>query len=153
MQAYLLHPLILPAISYSSILYNFLNQHYNMDCWIQYFSSQIYFVVMLLSNETLPTPASYEEVIAPAEKAGFAATAKHQFTAFFQSKGFDCMADAQQQLKAIYNKLTVRFSVSDARIASDQGHAICYLSFTPLNKQYKIAELNAPGSENTYTLL
>src|SRR5689334_23175547 len=108
---------------------------------------------MLLSNDTLPTQASYEEVIAhAAEKAGFAAAAKHQFIAFFQNKGFNCVADAQQQLKAIYKKLVVRFSVSDAKIASDQGHAICYLSFTPLNKQYKIAVSNA-GNAYTYTLL
>src|SRR5207253_8751355 len=77
---------------------------------------------------------------------------------FFQNRGFTCVADAMQQLKATYKKLTVRFSVSDPKIASDQGHAVCYLSFAPHNKRYKIAIGNieqdkAAESAYTYTLM
>jgi hypothetical protein len=110
---------------------------------------------MLTSYETLPAQALYNEVMVPAaEETGFAAVAKSQFVNFFQSKGFTCAADALQQMKATYKKLTVRFSVSDPKIASDQGHAVCYLSFAPLNRRYKIAVSNqAAGKAYTYTLL
>ena len=110
---------------------------------------------MLTFNETLPAQAAYKEVMVPAaEEAGFAAAAKNQFISFFQRKGFTCAADALQQLKATYKKMTVRFSVSDPRIASDQGHAVCYISFAPLNKRYKIAVSNTTeGNDYTYTLL
>ena len=107
---------------------------------------------MLSLNELVPAQANCKEVIVPAAKDDFAAVAKNQFITFFQNKGFNCVADAQQQLKATDNKLTVRFSVSDARIAYDQGHAICYLSFVPLNKRYKIA-VRSTGKTYAYTLL
>lgn len=106
---------------------------------------------MLLSSDTLPEAI---EVATP--EANFAATAKNQFINFFQNKGFTCAADALQQLKATYNKMTVRFSVSDPKIAFDQGHAVCYLSFAPVNRRYKIAISNiqqSSGSAYTYTLL
>jgi len=108
---------------------------------------------MLTTNATLR-----EEIHASAAEASFAAVAKSQFIAFFQNKGFTCAAESLQQLKATYNKMTVRFSVSDAKIACDQGHAICYLSFAPLNRCYKIAigNIQQPanaGNEYTYTLL
>jgi hypothetical protein len=108
---------------------------------------------MLTTNATMP-----EEINMPAVEASFATAAKSQFIDFFQNKGFTCAADALQQLKATYNKMTVRLSVSDAKIASDQGHAICYLSFAPLNKRYKIAignikQVAASGNAYTYTLL
>ena len=107
----------------------------------------------------LPNKPISEEVNAPgAAEAGFAAAAKSQFIAFFQRKGFTCASDALQQLKATYKKMTVRFSVSDPKIASDQGHAVCYLSFAPLNKHYKIAvgniqQAQPDSNEYTYTLL
>src|SRR3954467_3453425 len=112
---------------------------------------------MVTLNETLPAQASTEEVNVSAT-AGFdvASTAKNDFIAFFQNKGFTCITDAMQQIKATYNRLTVRFSVSDPKIASDQGHAVCYLSFAPLNRRYKIAINNiqqAASSAYTYTLL
>ena len=107
---------------------------------------------MLTLNETLT-----EEIVAPTE-GGFAAVAKSQFIAFFQNKGFACATDALQHIKATYKKFTVRFSVSDPKIASDQGHAVCYLSFAPLNKCYKIAignsqQTSATSNAYTYTLL
>ncbi|TKK70187.1 hypothetical protein FC093_05405 [Ilyomonas limi] len=107
---------------------------------------------MLTTNAIVP-----EEINAPTAETSFAATAKSQFIAFFQSKGFACATDALQQLKATYNKMTVRFSISDAKIASDQGYAICYVSFSPLNRRYKIAIGNIQqaqaGNEYAYTLL
>lgn len=108
---------------------------------------------MLTSSEILT-----ENINTPAGTPDFVAAAKSQFIAFFQSKGFTCTADALQQIKATCNKLTVRFSVSDAQIAADQGHAVCYLSFAPLNRRYKIAVSNveqasATGNTYTYTLL
>src|SRR6059058_5793670 len=105
-------------------------------------------------TETLPVQALHEEVNVSSAGSSFISTAKNQFIAFFQSKGFTCVSDAMQQLKATYNKLTVRFSVSDPKIASDQGHAVCYLSFAPLNKRYKIAISNTPQdtpSSNAYS--
>src|SRR3954466_15625553 len=113
---------------------------------------------MLTLNGTLPAQAPNEEVNVPATAGcDFASTAKSQFISFFQNKGFTCITDAMQQLKATYNKFTVHFSVSDPKIASDQGHAVCYLSFVPLNKHFKIAINNniqqAASSAYTYTLL
>ena len=112
---------------------------------------------MLTLDKTLPAHSSNEEVHVPATAVSdVASTARNQFIAFFQNKGFTCVTDAMQQLKATYNRLTVRFSVSDPKIASDQGHAVCYLSFAPLNKRYKIAINNiqqAASSAYTYTLL
>jgi len=112
---------------------------------------------MLTLNETLPAQVSSEEVnVSATAGPDFASTAKNQFIAFFQKKGFTCAADAMQQLKATYNKFTVRFSVSDPKIASDQGHAVCYLSFAPLNRRYKIAISNvqqASGSAYAFTIL
>jgi len=111
---------------------------------------------MLTLSETLPAQVSNEEVNVPAAAVSdFASTAKNQFIAFFQNKGFTCVTDAMQQLKATYNKFIVRFSVSDPKIASDQGHAVCYLSFAPLNRRYKIAINNIQQAANnayTYTL-
>jgi hypothetical protein len=109
-------------------------------------------------DTTLPSQAIGEEINAPAAGPDFISIAKKQFISFFQNKGFTCVADAMQQLKATYKKLTVRFSVSDPKIASDQGHAVCYLSFAPLNKCYKIAigniEQDKPAeSAYTYTLM
>lgn len=114
---------------------------------------------MHTSNQTLAAQVSQPEVKTPAAAdAGYVAAAKNGFVTFFQGKGFACAADALQQLKATYKKMTVRFSVSDPKIASDQGHAVCYLSFAPLNKQYKIAvnpvqHAPAAGQAYTYTLL
>jgi len=122
------------------------------------FNSIITFIAMLTSNDTLLAQAPTEDVIMPAIEADFAAAAKSQFISFFQNRGFSCATETVQQLKATYNRLTVRFSVSDAKIASDQGHAICYLSFAPSNRRYKIAIANVQEAQNTgsaytYTLL
>lgn len=110
-------------------------------------------------NQTLAAQElQHNSMLPAAADAGYVAAAKSQFITFFQGKGFACAADALQQLKATYKKMTVRFSVSDPKIASDQGHAVCYLSFAPLNKQYKIAvnpvqAAPAAGNAYTYTLL
>ena len=94
---------------------------------------------MFSSNVTLPTQVLPHELTMPAvDQAGFASVTKNQFISFFQGKGFRCAEDAQQQLKATYSKLTVRLAMSDPQVASDQGHAIYYLSIAPLNKRYKI---------------
>jgi hypothetical protein len=109
---------------------------------------------MRTPDTTLPPQVIGKQIDTPAAGADFISTAKKQFISFFQNKGFTCVADAVQQLKATYKKLTVRFSVSDPKIAADQGHAVCYLSFAPLNKRYKIAigniEQDKPA-ENAYT--
>lgn len=108
-------------------------------------------IAMLTSNEKL------SEAI-PAAEVSIATNAKKQFIGFFQSKGFTCAADSLQQLKATSDKMIVRFSVSDPKNASDQGHAVCYLSFAPINRRYKIAignmqQTSTNGNAYTYTLL
>lgn len=110
---------------------------------------------MRTPNEILPAQPAYEEASVATTGSNFVSTAKNQFISFFQNKGFTCAADAMQQIKATYNKWTVRFSVSDPKIASDQGHAVCYLSFAPLNRCYKIAigNIQQAASNYTYTLL
>ncbi len=98
---------------------------------------------MLSPNVTLSVqPLAEETTLSATAPIGFAPATKNAFVSFFQGKGFRCMEDAQQQLKATYSRLTVRLAMSDSQVACGQGHAIYYLSIAPLNKRYKIVVEN-----------